>query len=97
MPEWPAWPLLLAVCVGIAAMRAGHSLRDAHRGELLSLTILGVVLGVGGVAILIVAPIVLGVALIALALAYDNSPQLGVGIALLAGGLFFETLRDVLL
>jgi hypothetical protein len=96
MSEWPAWPLLLAVSVGIAAMRAGHSLRQAHRGEL-SLSILGVVLGVGGVAILIVAPIVLGVALIALALAYDDSQQLGVGIALLAGGLFFETLRDVLL
>jgi hypothetical protein len=91
------WPLLLMVCVGIAAVRAGHSLRQAHKGELLSLTILGVVLGVGGVAMLIVTPIVLGVALIALALAYDNSQQLGVGIAMLAGGLFFEAIRDVFL
>jgi 4-hydroxybenzoate polyprenyltransferase len=97
MSAWSAWPLLLAVCIGIAAMRVGHTLRRVHRGGLLSLTTLGVVLGVGGIAILIVAPIVLGVALIALALAYDNGQQLGVGIALLAGGLLFETLRDVFL
>ncbi len=90
-----AWPLLLVICVGIAAMRAGASLRRHHRGELLSLTLLGVVLGVGGVAILIVAPIVLGIALIALALAYDNTQQLGVGIVLLATGLLCEAVRDV--
>ncbi|HEV7464687.1 MAG TPA: hypothetical protein VGP96_00200 [Candidatus Dormibacteraeota bacterium] len=90
-----AWPLLLVICIGIAALRAGASLRRAHRGELVSLTLLGVVLGVGGVAILIVAPIVLGVALIALALAYDNTQQLGVGIVLLAAGLLCEAVRDV--
>ncbi|MDB5064704.1 MAG: hypothetical protein JWM18_1138 [Chloroflexi bacterium] len=90
-----AWPLLLVICIGIAALRAGASLRRAHRGELVSLTLLGVVLGVGGVAILIVAPIVLGIALIALALAYDNTQQLGVGIVLLASGLLCEAVRDV--
>lgn len=90
-----AWPLLMVICIGIAALRAGASLRRAHRGELVSLTLLGVVLGVGGVAILIVAPIVLGIALIALALAYDNSQQLGVGIVLLAAGLLCEAVRDV--
>jgi 4-hydroxybenzoate polyprenyltransferase len=92
-----AWPLVLVVCLGIAALRAGRSLRRAHGGELLSLSLLGVVLGVGGVAILIVAPIVVGVALIALALAYDNTQQLGVGIVVLAAGLLCEALRDVLL
>lgn len=90
-----AWPLLMVICIGIAALRAGASLRRAHRGELVSLTLLGVVLGVGGVAILIVAPIVVGIALIALALAYDNTQQLGVGIVLLAAGLLCEALRDV--
>jgi hypothetical protein len=90
-----AWPLLMVICIGIAALRAGASLRRAHRGELVSLTLLGVVLGVGGVAILIVAPIVVGIALIALALAYDNSQQLGVGIVLLAAGLLCEAVRDV--
>jgi hypothetical protein len=88
-----AWPLLLVICIGIAALRAGASLRRAHRGELASLT--GVLLGVGGVTILIVAPIVLGIALIALALAYDNTQQLGVGIVLLAAGLLCEAVRDV--
>jgi hypothetical protein len=90
-----AWPLLLVICIGIAALRAGASLRRAHRGELVSLTLLGVVLGVGGIAILIVGPIVLGIALIALALAYDNTQQLGVGIVLLAAGLLCEAARDV--
>ncbi|MEA2617573.1 MAG: hypothetical protein QOE72_3356 [Chloroflexota bacterium] len=90
-----AWPLLMVICIGIAALRAGASLRRAHRGELVSLTLLGVVLGVGGIAILIVAPIVVGIALIALALAYDNTQQLGVGIVLLAAGLLCEALRDV--
>jgi hypothetical protein len=88
---------VLVVCLGIAALRAGRSLRQAHRGELLSMTLLGVVLGVGGVAVLIVAPIVVGIALIALALAYDNTQQLGVGIVVLATGLLCEALRDVLL
>lgn len=92
-----AWPLVLAACIGIAAIRAGRSLRESYRGEALSLTLLGVVLGVGGVAILIVGPIVIGVALIALALAYDNTQQLGIGIAMLATGLFCEAVRDVLL
>lgn len=92
-----AWPLVLAACIGIAAIRAGRSLRETYRGEALSLTLLGVVLGVGGVAILIVGPIVIGVALIALALAYDNTQQLGIGIAMLATGLFCEAVRDVLL
>jgi hypothetical protein len=92
-----AWPLVLVACLGIAAIRAGRSLRQAYRGEVLSLTLLGVVLGVGGVAVLIVGPIVIGVALIALALAYDNTQQLGVGIVLLACGLFCEAVRDVLL
>jgi hypothetical protein len=92
-----AWPLVLVLCVGIAALRAGRSLRQAYRGESHSLALLGVVLGVGGVAVLIVAPIVVGVALIALALAYDNTQQLGVGIVVLATGLFCEAVRDVLL
>ncbi|MEA2671105.1 MAG: hypothetical protein QOG45_1325 [Chloroflexota bacterium] len=88
-----AWPLLPVICLGIAALRAGASLRRLHRGELAGLT--GVVLGLGGITILIVAPIVLGIALIALALAYDNSQQLGVGIVLLAAGLLCEAVRDV--
>ena len=92
-----AWPLVLVACVGIAALRAGRSLRETYRGGALSLILLGVVLGVGGVAILIVGPIVIGVALIALALAYDNTQQLGVGIAMLATGLFCEAVWDVLL
>ena len=92
-----AWPFVVVACVGIAAQRAGRSLRQTYKGDQLSLTLLGVVLGVGGVAILIVAPIVIGVALIALALAYDNHQQLGVGIVLLASGLFCEAVRDVLL
>jgi hypothetical protein len=92
-----AWPFVVAACVGIAALRAGRSLRQTYRGEALSLTLLGVVLGVGGVAILIVGPIVVGVAMIALALAYDNTQQLGVGIVLLACGLFCEAIRDVFL
>lgn len=53
------------------------------------------VLGIGGVALLIVGPIVVGIALIALALAYDNTQQLGVGIVLLAAGLLCEAVRDV--
>ena len=92
-----AWPFVVIACVGIAALRAGRSLRQTYRGDQVSLALLGVVLGVGGVAILIVAPIVIGVALIALALAYDNHQQLGVGIVLLASGLFCEAVRDVLL
>jgi hypothetical protein len=92
-----AWPFVLVACLGIAALRAGRSLRQAYRGEAVGLTLLGVVLGVSGVAVLIVAPIVVGVALIALALAYDNTQQLGVGIAMLATGLFCEAVRDVLL
>ena len=47
-----AWPLLLVICIGIAALRAGASLRRAHRGELVSLTLLGVVLGVGGLEVI---------------------------------------------
>ncbi|HEY2702754.1 MAG TPA: hypothetical protein VGL20_03595 [Candidatus Dormibacteraeota bacterium] len=90
-----AWPLLLVVCIGIAAMRAGSSLRRAHRGGPGSLTLLGVVLGVSGITILIVAPIVVGIAFIALALAYDNNQQLGVGIVLLSSGLLCEAVRDV--
>lgn len=92
-----AWPLLLVICFGVAAMRAGAALRHAYKGEQVSLTLLGVVLGVSGVAVLIVAPIVVGVALIALALAYDNTQQLGVGIVMLAAGLFCEAVRDVFL
>jgi hypothetical protein len=103
MSSWPqggwlsAWPLVVVISVGVAAIRAGSALRQAHRGELLSLTILGVVLGVGGVALLIVAPIVVGIALIALALAYENTQQLGVGIVLLSAGLLCEAVRDVFL
>lgn len=92
-----AWPLLLvSICVGIAAIRAGAALRQTYRGQVVSLAVLGIVLGVGGIAVLIVAPIVVGVALIALALAYDNHQQLGAGIVLLATGLLAEAVRDVL-
>jgi len=102
MSAWPsgwasAWPFVLVFGVGVAAIRAGRALRRAHRGDTLSLTLLGVVLGLGGVAVLIVGPIVIGIALIALALAYDNHQQLGIGIALLAAGLFCEAIRDVFL
>jgi hypothetical protein len=46
--------------------------------------------------VLIAIPIVVGIALVSLALADDDPGRLGVGIALLATGLLVEVVRDVL-
>lgn len=52
-------------------------------------------LRVGGTTVFIAAPIVIGVAMVSLALAYGNSVQMGVGIALLGCGLGLETVRNL--
>jgi hypothetical protein len=53
-------------------------------------------LRVSGQVVLIAVPIVVGIALVSLALAYDDPDRLGLGIGLLAAGLLVEVVRDVL-
>jgi hypothetical protein len=48
---------------------------------------------VGAMALFIALPIVLGVALVALGLAYGNGTQFGTGIAVLGAGLGAEAMR----
>jgi hypothetical protein len=52
-------------------------------------------LRLGGHAMFVGAPIVIGVAMVSLALAYGNSTQLGLGIALLGVGLGIESIRNL--
>jgi hypothetical protein len=54
-------------------------------------------LRLGAVALFIAAPIVLGVALVSLALAYGNSAELGAGIVVLGAGLGAEAIRNLYL
>jgi hypothetical protein len=48
-----------------------------------------------GHALLVGVPIVVGVALVSLALAYGNNIQMGIGIALLGVGLGTETVHNL--
>ncbi|MBV8994885.1 MAG: hypothetical protein JO287_14595 [Pseudonocardiales bacterium] len=53
-------------------------------------------LRVSALVVLIALPIVLGIALVSLALAEGDDGRLGLGIGLLATGLLVEVVRDVL-
>lgn len=49
----------------------------------------------GGHALFVGVPIVVGVAMVSLALAYGNNAQMGIGIVLLGVGLGMETVRNL--